>query len=221
MNYQFTLSELRPVIKVEVSTTGGIYFWFTGENLSDPPMQKVDEEGSWGPWYPELRPLLEDSKTIRILHDQGEEACIRHINMRIADFILDQYDKVRDSCPESLEKKYLGKIDEFYIWFWDRRQPGDAKIFGRFLQHIQSIRQKRNPPATWYTLREAAVYTRTGVTKLRELIDAGKLKSHRLDDAKSKSTILIHRKDMDSIILFDRSVGLTKRQQERLKAYQG
>lgn len=87
------------------------------------------------------------------------------------------------------------------MWFWERRTERDTSLFNRFLLHIQSIRTKQNPTPTWFTLKEAGAYTRTGVTKLRELIDSGKLKSHRLDDAKKTSTLLLHRKDLDAVIL--------------------
>jgi len=167
-----------------------------------------------------MRPLLDDSKTIDLFH-ADEDECIKHINRRIANYILDEYDKVADTCPVELEKMYHEKIDEFYSWFLERRTERDATLFGRFLRHIQSIRNKQHSTPMWYTIKEAAVYSRTGVTKLRELIDSGKLKSHRVDDSKQTATILLHRKDLDAVILFDRSSGLGKREQERLKAYRG
>ena len=219
MAYQYNLKEMHPVSKIELVDKLGIRFWYSGENSDNPPMQRQDSEDSTEPWEPVMRPLLEDSKTIGLFHIDEEE-CIKHINRRIANYILDEYDKVADTCPVEMEKLYHEKIDEFYSWFWERRTERDATLFGRFLGHIQSIRQKQSPTPTWYTLKEAAVYSRTGVTKLRELIDSGKLKSNRLDDSKKTSTILIHRKDLDAVILFDRSTGLGKREQDRLKAYQ-
>ena len=219
MAYQYNLKEMHPVSKIELVDKLGIRFWYSGENSDNPPMQRQDSEDSTEPWEPVMRPLLEDSKTIGLFHIDEEE-CIKHINRRIANYILDEYDKVADTCPVEMEKLYHEKIDEFYSWFWERRTERDSTLFGRFLGHIQSIRQKLQPPPTWYSLKEAAVYSRTGVTKLRELIDEGKLKSRRLDDAKKTSTILIHRKDLDAVILFDRSSGLSKREQDQLKAYQ-
>ena len=219
MGYTFTLSEYQPVVKVQLEENNTVSFWYDGEDLDLPPMKIVDGETLDVPWTEEVRPGLKGSAA-NILRDQGEEACINHINRRIANYILDQYETVRDNCPVRLEKQYLAKIDEFYLWFWYHRHRSNEKIFARFLRHIQSIRQKSNPPPTWYTLKEASNYMRTGVTKLRELIDAGRLKPYRLDDAKSKSTILLHRKDLDAVILFDRSSGLTARQQSTLKAYE-
>ncbi len=210
---------MHPVSKIELVDKLGIRFWYSGENSDDLPMQRQDSEDPKQQWEPEMRPLLDDSKTIGLFHIDEEE-CIKHINRRIANYILDDYDKVADTCPVEVEKLYHEKIDEFYSWFWERRTERDSTLFGRFLGHIQSIRQKLQPPPTWYSLKEAAVYSRTGVTKLRELIDEGKLKSRRLDDAKKTSTILIHRKDLDAVILFDRSSGLSKREQDQLKAYQ-
>ncbi|MBC8548964.1 MAG: helix-turn-helix domain-containing protein [Candidatus Brocadiales bacterium] len=219
MAYQYNLKEMHPVSKIELVDKLGIRFWYSGENSDDLPMQRQDSEDPKQQWEPEMRPLLDDSKTIGLFHIDEEE-CIKHINRRIANYILDDYDKVADTCPVEVEKLYHEKIDEFYSWFWERRTERDSTLFGRFLGHIQSIRQKLQPPPTWYSLKEAAVYSRTGVTKLRELIDEGKLKSRRLDDAKKTSTILIHRKDLDAVILFDRSSGLSKREQDQLKAYQ-
>jgi excisionase family DNA binding protein len=219
LTYRFNLNEMHPVVKVELVDKRGIDFWYTGEDTDMPPMQKQDSEDSGQPWEPVMRPLLDDSKTIGIFHIDEDE-CIKHINRRIANYILDEYDKVADTCPVELEKMYHEKIDEFYSWFWERRTERDATLFGRFLRHIQSIRNKHQLTPTWYTLKEAAAYSRTGVTKLRELIDSGKLKSHRVDDSKKTATILLHRKDLDAVILFDRSTGLGKREQERLKAYQ-
>jgi excisionase family DNA binding protein len=219
LSYQYNLKEMHPVDKVELVDKLGIRFWYSGEDTDSPPMQKQDSEDPGQPWEPEMRPLLDDSKTIG-LFNIDETECIKHINRRIANYILDEYDKVADTCPEALEKLYHEKIDEFYSWFWERRTERDSRLFDRFLRQIQSIRQKQQLLPTWYSLKEAAVYTRTGVTKLRELIDAGKLRSHRLDDSKKTSTILLHKKDLDAVILFDRSSGLGKREQDRLKAYQ-
>ena len=220
MAYQYNLKEMHPVSKIELVDKLGIRFWYSGENSDDLPMQRQDSEDPKQQWEPEMRPLLDDSKTIGLFHIDEEE-CIKHINRRIANYILDEYDKVADTCPVEMEKLYHEKIDEFYSWFWERRTERDATLFARFLSHIQSIRSKQNPPPTWYTLKEAGAYARTGVTKLRQLIDTGKLRSYRLDDSKKTSTIIIHRKDLDAVILFDRSIGLGKREQERLKAYQG
>ncbi|MBC8377466.1 MAG: hypothetical protein H8E26_15620 [FCB group bacterium] len=219
MGYKFTLSEYHPVVKVQLEENNTVSFWYNGGDLDLPPMKTIDGNVSDLPWQDEVRPGLTGA-AVNILRDQGEEACINHINRRIANYILDQYEAMRDNCPLNMEKQYLTKIDEFYLWFWHRRHSSNDKIFARFLRHIHSIRQKTNPPPTWYTLKEAGNYTRAGVTKLREMIDAGKLRSYRLDDAKSKSTIILHRKDLDAIILFDRSSGLSARQQENLKSYQ-
>jgi hypothetical protein len=219
MSYKFTLQEFHPVAKVELLSNNKIEFWYEGEETRMPPSQTIPNEGPWGPQEDIYRPVL-GGPAAKVMKDQGEDACIRHLNRRIANYILDHYEEVRDSCPVKLEKLYLDKIDEFYLWFWQRRDNTDRKLFGRFLLHIQSIRQKQNLSPTWYTLKEAAIYTRAGVTKLRELKDNGKLKPYTLDDAKSKSTILFHRKDLDSVILFDRSKGLNRRQQDKLKAYQ-
>jgi hypothetical protein len=218
MTYKFSYTEYHPVVKVYLEENDSVSFWYKGEDLDSPPMKTVEGENSIFPWRDEVRPGLKGT-AVKILRDQDEEACINHINRRIANYILDQYEEIRDSCPRKIEKQYLTKIDEFYIWFWHHRHKSNEKIFSRFLRHIQEIRQKTNAPPTWYTLKEAGVYSRAGVTKLRELIDAGKLRSYRLDDAKTKSTILIHRKDLDAIILFDRSSGLNKRQQQTLNSY--
>ena len=218
--YQYNLSEIHPVFKIELVDKLGVRYWYDGEATDVLPMQKQDSEDPNQQWDPEFRPLLNDSKTIGIFNINGEDECIRHINRRIANYILDEYVEVADNCPLDTEKLYHEKIDEFYSWFWERRTERDSKLFERFLRHIHSIRQKKIEPSTWYTLKEAASYTRTGVTKLRELIDSGKLKSHRLDDLKKTSTILIHRKDLDAVILFDRSSGLGKRESERLRSYQ-
>ena len=219
MAYQYNLNEIHPVSKVELVDKLGIRFWYSGENSDNPPMQRQDSEDSLEPWEPIMRPLLDDSKTISLFH-VDEEECIKHINRRLANYILDQYDKVIDTCPVKLENLYHEKVDEFYSWFWERRREQDATLFGRFLDHLQSIRSKQHPTPTWYTLKEAGAYARIGVTKLREVIDSGKLRSYRLDDSKKTSTIIIHRKDLDAVILFDRSSGLGKREQDRLKAYQ-
>jgi hypothetical protein len=218
MAYKFSDSEYHPVVKVNLEDNNTVSFWYQGEDLNMPPMQTVESRGPWEAEGEEIRPGLKGTAA-NILRDQGEEACVNHINRRIANFILDQYEGVRDNCPVKIEQQYLAKIDEFYIWFWYQRHESNEKIFARFLRHIHGIRQKTNAPPTWYTLKEAGIYTRAGVTKIRELIKEGDLKSYRLDDAKSKSTILIHRKDLDSVILFNRSSGLNKRQQNRLAAY--
>ncbi len=219
MGYKFSLNELRPVFFVTLIEDYGIDFWYEGEDPDLPPTQKPSLESHQKSDEVIPRPPLKDARTIYIYRELGTDECVRHINKRIANFIIDEFEDVIDECPLILEKLYLEKIDKFYTWFWNNRTKRDAKIFQRFLRHIQSVRQKQNLPPTWYSLKEAAAYSRTGVTKLRELIDCGKLKSYRVDDAKSKSTILLHRKDIDALIMFDRSSGLTKRQQERLATY--
>jgi excisionase family DNA binding protein len=88
--------------------------------------------------------------------------------------------------------------------------------FGDILQ-ILNTSIVRSP---WYKLQEAAEYLRCGVTTIRRLIDEGLLKSHRLDQRAEKSTILIHRKDMDALILFGKSRGLQPREQKLLKFMQ-
>mgnify|MGYP002640065637 CR=1 FL=1 len=216
MKYNFDIEDLLPVEAVQLVLDRSIMFWYGGEDPNQLPIQRKDvgygmEEAD--------RPLLRDARTIRIFQEDGSDACIRHINIRIARYILDEFEDGRETFPNRISKLYEKKIDIFYQWFWERRQKGDEKLFARFLTHLRAEQAKDNEPATWHTLKEAAVYARTGVTKLRELIDEGKLRSYRLDDAKSKSTILIHRKDLDAVILFDRSSGLNKREQDRLKTY--
>ena len=217
--YEFTLSEFHPVVQVELLRNEEIQFWFEGENLDIPPSQRLPEEEFWESYIEITRPTLDDS-AVNIYKNQGSEACIRSINTRIANYLLDEFEKVRESCPLDLENQYLKKIDEYYRWFWDRRGKSDEKIFERFLGHLHSIRTKHESPQAWYTLKEASKYLRTGVTKLRELIDAGTLKSYRMDSGKTKSTILLHRLDLDALILFDHSSGLTQRELARLKKYQ-
>jgi len=220
IGYKFTLEELRPVIKVEKIGGNGISFWFAGENTDLPPQQTILDPASLDGWQVATRPNLKDRKTVELFEKKGEHACIQYINTRIANYLLDEFEKVRESCPMDLENQYLKKIDEFYLWFWDRRERSDQKIFERFLNHIHSIRTKNEKLQTWYTIKEASAYLRTSVTKLRELIEAGTLKSYRLDSGKTKSTILLHRLDLDATILFDHSSGLNQRELARLKKYQ-
>jgi len=214
--YEFKVKELAPVTHAYLIKGQGVMFWYEGETPEDDPFQMKIEDGV----VEEIqRPLLRDKKTIRICTDNGRENCIRHINTRIANYLLDQYEASIETAPEAIIELYSRKIDLFYNWFWKQTRKPNEKIFERFLRHVRTRRSRSEKLATWHTLKEAAEYARTGVTKLRELIDEGKLKSYRLDDAKSKSTILINRKDLDAMILFDRSSGLTKRQQERLSSY--
>lgn len=58
---------------------------------------------------------------------------------------------------------------------------------------LRQLEQKRSR-SPWYKLKESAEYMRCGVTKVRELIDSGLLKSYRLDQKLEKSTILIHKR---------------------------
>ena len=214
--YEFKVKELGPVTHAYLIKDHGVMFWYAGETPEDDPFQVKIEDGV----VEEIqRPLLRDRKTIRTYTEHGRENCIRHINTRIANYLLDEYEANLDTAPEAVLELYTKKIDLFYHWFWKQRRKSNEKIFERFLRHVRTRRSRSEKLATWHTLKEAAEYARTGVTKLRELIDEGKLKSYRLDDAKSKSTILINRKDLDAMILFDRSSGLTKRQQERLSSY--
>ena len=90
------------------------------------------------------------------------------------------------------------------------------EVLGTILSHINNKRD-RSP---WYTLKEAAEYMRCGVTKIRSLIEECRLKSHRLDPTIDKSTILIHRKDMDALLLFERCRGLLPRERNLLKFMQ-
>ena len=216
MKYKFDIEDLLPVAAVQLIEDRSIIFWYGGEDPNVLPTQ-ITDAGYGREEAP--RPLLRDAKTIRIYQEDGQDACVRYINIRISRYILDEFEEGRETFPNRISKLYERKIDIFYQWFWERRQRGDEKLFARFLRHLKAEREKDKQPATWHTLKEAAIYSRTGVTKLRELIDAGKLRSYRLDDAKSKSTILIHRKDLDAVILFDRSSGLNKREQERLMVY--
>ncbi len=217
--YQYRLSELKPVFWAQLIGGKGVMYWFEGESPDDAPTQELTRDEARYIQEGPARPLLEDKGIVDKLKNYGPEICVHHINKRIAKSLLEEYEHIADTCPKKLEKQYLAAIDRFYMWFWENREKGDEKLFARFLRHLQHQRQVKHKPATWYTLKEAAVYSRVGVTKLRQLIDAGKLKSHRVDDQKSKSTILLHRKDLDAVILFDRSSGLTKREQERLKSY--
>jgi len=216
--YEFKVKELAPVTHAYLIKGQGVMFWYDGETPEEDPSQMKIEDGVVEE-FP--RPLLRDSKTIRMYMDGGRENCIRHINTRIATYLLDEYERNMESAPDTVIELYAKKIDLFYRWFWERDRKRNEKIFERFLRHIRSCRKKSEQLSTWHTLKEAAEYARIGVTKLRELIDEGKLKSYRLDDAKSKSTILINRKDLDAMILFNRSSGLTKRQQARLASYTG
>lgn len=50
---------------------------------------------------------------------------------------------------------------------------------------LRQLEQKRNR-SPWYKLKESAEYMRCGVTKVRELIDSGLLKSYRLDQKLEK-----------------------------------
>jgi len=214
--YEFKVKELAPVTHAYLIKDQGVMFWYEGETPEYDPTQMKIADGI----EEEIpRPLLRDRKTIQICSDSGRENCIRHINTRIANYLLDQYEATIDTAPEAVIELYSRKIDLFYRWFWKQSRKSNERIFERFLRHVRTRRSRSEKLSTWHTLKEAAEYARTGVTKLRELIDEGKLKSYRLDDAKSKSTILINRKDLDAMILFDRSSGLTKRQQERLSSY--
>jgi|APSaa5957512622_1039677.scaffolds.fasta_scaffold33907_2 excisionase family DNA binding protein len=103
-------------------------------------------------------------------------------------------------------------IDELF----DRLSPEVLEFFDSILQRMILVERTR----TWYNLREAGEYLRCGVTTIRRLIDEGKLKSYRLDQVKEKCTILIHRKDLDSLVLFGRCKGLMPRDLQRLKAMQ-
>ncbi|MCF7823495.1 MAG: hypothetical protein K9N35_04925 [Candidatus Marinimicrobia bacterium] len=217
--YQYRLKELKPVFWAQLIGGEGVQYWFEGEDPDEIPTQTLTPDERRYIHEGPLRPLLKDKRTVDIMKDYGTEYCVHDINKRIAKSLLDEFEQIAETCPEKLLRQYLAAIDRFYQWFWENREKGDEKLFTRFLRHLQHQRQISQQPATWYTLREAAAYSRTGVTKLRELIDVGKLRSYRLDDAKSKSTILLHRKDLDAVILFDRSSGLTKREQQRLKSY--
>ncbi len=99
---------------------------------------------------------------------------------------------------------------------FERLSPEILEVFDSILQRMILV----NRTQTWYTLREAGEYLRCGVTSVRRLIDEGKLKSYRLYQEKEKSTILIHRKDLDSLVLFGKCKGLNPREQQRLKAMQ-
>jgi excisionase family DNA binding protein len=216
--YNFKVNELAPVFHAYLVEGQGVMFWYEGESTEYDPYRLSVEDGV----QEEIpRPVLSDKTTIRIYSERGQENCIRHINTRLANYLLDEYESNHENAPDSVIKLYEKKIDLFYRWFWECDRKRNEKIFERFLRHIRSCRKKSEQLSTWHTLKEAAEYARTGVTKLRELIDEGKLKSYRLDDAKSKSTILINRKDLDAMILFNRSSGLTKRQQARLASYTG
>jgi excisionase family DNA binding protein len=80
-----------------------------------------------------------------------------------------------------------------------------------------SQQRSRSP---WFTLKEAGEYLRCGVTTVRRLIDEGQLRSHRLDQRVEKSTILLHRKDMDALVLCGRSRGLQPREQKLVRTMQ-
>jgi len=98
----------------------------------------------------------------------------------------------------------------------ERLDPELLEILGGILSQLN--RNKDRSP--WYTLKEAAEYMRCGVTKVRSLIEESRLKSHRLDPTLDKSSILIHRKDMDALLLFERCRGLLPREQKLLKFMQ-
>ncbi|MBT3632302.1 MAG: helix-turn-helix domain-containing protein [Candidatus Marinimicrobia bacterium] len=103
-------------------------------------------------------------------------------------------------------------VDELLL----KMSPEVLELFQSILQRIL----QQNRPMTWYTLKEAGEYLRCGVTSVRGLIKEGKLKSYRLDQMKEKSTILLHRKDLDSLVLFGRCKGLMPRERQRLNTMQ-
>jgi len=98
----------------------------------------------------------------------------------------------------------------------DNLSPDTLEVLGTILSNLNN-RRDRSP---WYTLKEAAEYMRCGVTKIRSLIEECRLKSHRIDPRLDKSTIVIHRKDMDALLLFERCRGLLPREQKLLKFMQ-
>jgi len=94
--------------------------------------------------------------------------------------------------------------------------PETLEILGTILVRLHRKRD-RSP---WHTLKEAAEYMRCGPSKVRKLIEDGRLKSHRLDPRVDKSTILIHRKDMDSLLLFERCRKILPHERKLLKYMQ-
>lgn len=220
-DYQFRITELVPVSWARV-VDNGVEFWFESEDPDREPRQKLTRDEARYIREGPIRPLIRDRRAVALFreHGNGCEAGIRYLNRMIVGELLDAFEKIADTCPRELEQQYLDAIDRFYSWFWERRVKGDEKIFARFLRHLRHQRQFDQQPATWYTLQEAAAYLSAGVTKIRELISEGTLRAHRLDDAKEKSTILLHRRDLDAVVLFNRSESLTKRQQQRLDSYQ-
>ena len=95
--YEFKVKELAPVTHAYLIKGQGVMFWYEGETPEDDPFQMKIEDGVVEKIQ---RPLLRDRKTIRICTDNSRENCIRHINTRIANYLLDQYEANIDTAPE-------------------------------------------------------------------------------------------------------------------------
>ena len=69
----------------------------------------------------------------------------------------------------------------------------------------------------WLRIKDACAYLNIGKTKLRQLINEGRLKHYRLD-----GQIRIHQRDCDSLLIFEKSFNkLTRPQKQTVEDIHG
>ena len=89
------------------------------------------------------------------------------------------------------------------------------EIFNR-LEDLSKIESK-----TWMSIREAAIYLSISQSQLRNLINSGRLPSKKLYPEKSRSKILLNKRQIDLSIMLERNSMRRKPTRAELKRIEG
>ncbi len=198
--------------QVEAIAAGRYSFWYEGENLLDTPTQDVIGYEDVHLFEVE-RPCIEDHAFNEIYTHEGPESALRELNRRIAYYLVKEFQRQKESLPQSYISLYLEKIELFYTWFW-RNNKGGGKSIPAFLKEFNKTKD-HSDKRRWFNVRQAGDYLGCSSSLIRKAIREGKLKAKRHDPDSEKSTYSIHRKNLDGYMMFQKAK-LTRPQMEEL-----
>ncbi|MCK5331051.1 MAG: helix-turn-helix domain-containing protein [Candidatus Marinimicrobia bacterium] len=82
---------------------------------------------------------------------------------------------------------------------------------------MSSTVESKSNISPWFSIKETCAYLNIGKTKLRQLINDGRLKHYRLG-----GQIRIHQRDCDSLLIFQKSFNkLTRPQKQTVEDIHG
>ena len=90
----------------------------------------------------------------------------------------------------------------------------------RRLDRIEANLDGSRTPGPWLTIEESAQYLRIGLTKMRELVNLGRIRTTNIDPESPRRSIRVHRKSLDRYLLFGDKHRLNKYERELLDELQ-